>query len=41
VLVALGFVFSARKISITFPRGFNLYGGCEPISEMLLGRVTQ
>ena len=21
-------------------RGFNLYGGCEPISETLLGRVT-
>src|SRR5678815_1454698 len=22
-------------------RGFKLYGGCEPISETLLGRVTQ
>jgi hypothetical protein len=22
-------------------RGFNLYGSCEPISETLLGRVTQ
>jgi hypothetical protein len=22
-------------------RGFNLYGGCEPISETLLGRITQ
>ena len=22
-------------------RGFNLYGGSEPISETLLGRVTQ
>ena len=22
-------------------RKFNLYGGCEPISETLLGRVTQ
>ena len=22
-------------------RGFNLYGGCEPISETLLGQVTE
>lgn len=22
-------------------RGFKLYGGCEPVSETLLGRVTQ
>ena len=22
-------------------RGFKLYGGCEPISETLLGRITQ
>ena len=22
-------------------RGFNLYGGCEPVSETLLGQVTQ
>ena len=22
-------------------RGFNLYGGCEPISETLLGRITE
>jgi len=36
VLLALDFVFTP-KISTTFPRGFNLYGGCKPISEMLLG----